>query len=136
MPPTLSSKITAPESHARGAISSKGASRRGTAAGRRFPTAHRGHPYPVAYPGHHDREGDRAGVRSVVAVESNKPPSIHNRPAARQSQPTAFLGRLEAIRAPTSGKAKKRAPPTNFQHRDQPPSGWEGRRFERGTTVE
>src|SRR4028119_1868057 len=40
--------------------------------------------------------------------------SVHNRPTARQSQPTAFLGRLEAIRAPTSGKAKKRAPPTRL----------------------
>src|SRR5215210_3800810 len=38
--------------------------------------------------------------------------SVHNRPTARQSQPTAFFGRLEAIRAPTSGKAKKRTPPT------------------------
>src|SRR5919107_5170358 len=40
------------------------------------------------------------------------PPSVHSIPIARQSQPTAFLGRLEAIRAPTIGKAKNRAPPT------------------------
>src|SRR3712207_4051153 len=39
--------------------------------------------------------------------------SVQIKPTARQSQPTAFLGRLEAIRAPTSGKAKKRAPPTS-----------------------
>src|SRR5918994_5949176 len=40
--------------------------------------------------------------------------SVQIKPTARQSQPTAFLGRLEAIRAPTSGKAKKRAPPTRL----------------------
>src|SRR5215208_5000277 len=32
---------------------------------------------------------------------------IHNKPSARQSQPIGFSGRLEAIRAPTSGKTKK-----------------------------
>src|SRR5215213_8891049 len=32
---------------------------------------------------------------------------IHNKPPARQSQPIGFSGRLEAIRAPTSGKTKK-----------------------------
>ena len=99
---------------------------------------HRGHPQPVAYPGHHDREGDRARSRLRRSSRSSRatPTSIHNRPTARQSQPTAFLGRLEAIRAPTSGKAKKRTPPT------RPPtlsigrsSGWEGRRLERGTTA-
>src|SRR5215211_1054005 len=31
---------------------------------------------------------------------------IQNRPAARQIQPIGFLGRLEEIRAPTSGKAR------------------------------
>src|SRR5918995_263914 len=39
--------------------------------------------------------------------------SVQIKPTARQSQPTAFLGRLEAIRAPTSGKAKKRPPPAS-----------------------
>ena len=34
------------------------------------------------------------------------------RAVAQSTQPTAFLGRLEAIRAPTSGKARKKAPPT------------------------
>src|SRR5215218_5570166 len=33
--------------------------------------------------------------------------SIQKRPAVRQIQPTGFLGRLEAIRAPTRGKARK-----------------------------
>src|SRR5215208_7186596 len=32
---------------------------------------------------------------------------IHKKPSARQSQPIGFSGRLEAIRAPTSGKTKK-----------------------------
>jgi hypothetical protein len=32
---------------------------------------------------------------------------IQKRPAARQIQPIGFLGRLEAIRAPTRGKARK-----------------------------
>jgi len=33
--------------------------------------------------------------------------NIQNRPAARQIQPIGFSGRLEAIRAPTRGKARK-----------------------------
>src|SRR4028119_2363240 len=33
--------------------------------------------------------------------------SIQKRPAARQIQPIGFWGRLEAIRAPTRGKARK-----------------------------
>jgi hypothetical protein len=33
--------------------------------------------------------------------------SIQKRPAARQIQPIGFWGRLEAIRAPTKGKARK-----------------------------
>src|SRR3712207_1688161 len=33
--------------------------------------------------------------------------SIHNKPTARQIQPAGLWGRLEAIRAPTKGKAKK-----------------------------
>src|SRR5918998_2511470 len=33
--------------------------------------------------------------------------SIHKKPAVRQIQPIGFWGRLEAIRAPTRGKAKK-----------------------------
>src|SRR5919112_4638110 len=37
---------------------------------------------------------------------------IHKKPSARQSQPIGFSGRLEAIRAPTSGKTKKRAEPS------------------------
>src|SRR5215218_9281008 len=32
--------------------------------------------------------------------------SIHKKPSARQIQPMGFSGRLEAIRAPTIGKAK------------------------------
>src|SRR5215203_5812913 len=32
---------------------------------------------------------------------------IHKKPSARQSQPIGFSGRLEAIKAPTSGKTKK-----------------------------
>src|SRR5215203_7515655 len=32
---------------------------------------------------------------------------IHKKPSARHSQPMGFSGRLEAIRAPTSGKTKK-----------------------------
>src|SRR5215212_5039600 len=37
--------------------------------------------------------------------------SIHNRPSARQSQPMEFLGRLEATRAPTIGKASNGTKP-------------------------
>src|SRR5919202_6677418 len=33
--------------------------------------------------------------------------NIHNKPSARQIQPMGFSGRLEAIRAPTIGKARK-----------------------------
>src|SRR5215212_4877287 len=33
--------------------------------------------------------------------------SIHNKPIARQIQPTGLCERLEAIRAPTTGKARK-----------------------------
>ena len=33
--------------------------------------------------------------------------SIHKKPAVRQIQPIGFWGRLEAIRAPTRGKARK-----------------------------
>src|SRR5918997_5978636 len=33
--------------------------------------------------------------------------NAHTRPSARQIQPTGFRGRLEAIRAPTTGKARK-----------------------------
>src|ERR671927_640275 len=33
--------------------------------------------------------------------------NIHNKPSARQIQPMGFSGRLEAIRAPTTGKARK-----------------------------
>jgi len=33
--------------------------------------------------------------------------NIQNRPAAKQIQPIEFSGRLEAIRAPTRGKARK-----------------------------
>jgi hypothetical protein len=33
--------------------------------------------------------------------------NIQNRPATRQIQPIGFPGRLEEIRAPTRGKAKK-----------------------------
>src|SRR5918997_4807521 len=33
--------------------------------------------------------------------------SIQKKPAARHIQPTGFSGRLEAIRAPTTGKARK-----------------------------
>src|SRR5919199_2506251 len=36
---------------------------------------------------------------------------IHKKPSARHSQPMGFSGRLEAIRAPTSGKTKKRPEP-------------------------
>jgi hypothetical protein len=32
---------------------------------------------------------------------------IQNRPEMRQIQPIGFLGRLEAIRPPTMGKARK-----------------------------
>src|SRR5215216_8177225 len=35
------------------------------------------------------------------------PRNIHNKPSARQIQPMGLWGRLEAIRAPTRGKAKK-----------------------------
>src|SRR5215210_1420570 len=52
-------------------------------------------------------------------MESSRKVSIQKRPTARQIQPTGFLGCLEAIRAPTMGKARKepkinsplRAPP-------------------------
>src|SRR5215208_2682794 len=43
----------------------------------------------------------------LVGMESPRTISIQNRPAARQIQPIGLLGRLEAIRAPTSGKARK-----------------------------
>src|SRR5918997_3957026 len=33
--------------------------------------------------------------------------SVHKKPAVRQIQPIGFWGRLEAIRAPTRGKARK-----------------------------
>ncbi len=33
--------------------------------------------------------------------------NIHKRPSARQIQPIGFWGRLEAIRAPTTGKARR-----------------------------
>src|SRR5919112_2284635 len=33
--------------------------------------------------------------------------SVHKRPSARQIQPMGFWGRLEAIMAPTTGKARK-----------------------------
>src|SRR5215217_9145821 len=39
--------------------------------------------------------------------------SIHKSPTARQIQPMAFVGRLEAIRAPTKGKARKGSMKTN-----------------------
>src|SRR5215207_778307 len=39
--------------------------------------------------------------------------SIHRTPTTRQSQPMGFLGRLEAIRAPTRGKARKGSTKTN-----------------------
>src|SRR5919202_5728014 len=52
-------------------------------------------------------------------MESPRKMSVQMRPTAKQIQPTEFLGCLEAIRAPTRGKAKKetkinsslRAPP-------------------------
>src|SRR5215208_735571 len=37
--------------------------------------------------------------------------SIHRKPTVRQIQPMAFSGRLEATRAPTRGKTRKRPPP-------------------------
>src|SRR5215210_7501562 len=40
-------------------------------------------------------------------MEPSTTMNIQNRPAARQIQPIGFSGRLEAIRAPTSGKARK-----------------------------
>src|SRR5215207_7089969 len=40
-------------------------------------------------------------------MESPRKMSIQKRPMARQIQPTGFLGCLEAIRAPTMGKARK-----------------------------
>src|SRR5829696_1834985 len=40
-------------------------------------------------------------------MESPRKMSVQNRPMARQIQPTGFLGCLEAIRAPTMGKARK-----------------------------
>src|SRR5215211_1080390 len=33
--------------------------------------------------------------------------NVHTKPSARQIQPMGFMGRLEAIRAPTRGKARK-----------------------------
>ena len=40
-------------------------------------------------------------------MEFPKKMSVQDRPTARQIQPTGFLGCLEAIRAPTIGKARK-----------------------------
>jgi hypothetical protein len=40
-------------------------------------------------------------------MESPRKMSIQKRPTTRQIQPTGFLGCLEAIRAPTMGKARK-----------------------------
>jgi hypothetical protein len=40
-------------------------------------------------------------------MESSTTMYIQNKPAARQIQPIGFSGRLEAIRAPTRGKARK-----------------------------
>src|SRR5215213_5771763 len=40
-------------------------------------------------------------------MESPRKMSVQNRPMTRQIQPTGFLGCLEAIRAPTMGKARK-----------------------------
>src|SRR4051812_9986735 len=40
-------------------------------------------------------------------MDSPRKMSIQKRPTARQIQPTGFLGCLEAIRAPTMGKARK-----------------------------
>jgi hypothetical protein len=40
-------------------------------------------------------------------MEASTTMDIQKRPAARQIQPIGFLGRLEAIRAPTRGKARK-----------------------------
>src|SRR5215207_2240588 len=40
-------------------------------------------------------------------MEFPKKISVQKRPTARQIQPTGFLGCLEAIRAPTMGKARK-----------------------------
>src|SRR5215211_2001066 len=42
------------------------------------------------------------------------PVSIHKRPSARMIQPIGLRGRLEAIRAPTSGKTRKGTPPMNL----------------------
>src|SRR5215212_9844788 len=42
------------------------------------------------------------------------PLSVHRKPTVRQSQPIGFLGRLEAIRAPTRGKPKNRSPPNRL----------------------
>src|SRR5215210_1408292 len=39
------------------------------------------------------------------------PRNVHNRPSASKIQPMELSGRLEAIRAPTIGKAKKSAHP-------------------------
>src|SRR5215210_7815928 len=39
-------------------------------------------------------------------MENPRTMNIQNRPAARQIQPIGFRGRLEAIRPPTSGKAR------------------------------
>src|SRR5215210_641447 len=39
--------------------------------------------------------------------------SIHKSPTAKQIQPMAFVGRLEAIKAPTKGKARKGSMKTN-----------------------
>src|SRR5215211_4246997 len=52
-------------------------------------------------------------VTPQVLYNSNVSMSIHNKPTARQIQPTGLCGRLEAIRAPTMGKARK-------GHEDQP----------------
>src|SRR5215216_636857 len=37
---------------------------------------------------------------------------IHKKPSARHNQPMGFSGRLEAMRAPTSGKTKKSPEPS------------------------
>src|SRR5215204_7455821 len=39
-------------------------------------------------------------------MEAPRKMSVQKRPTARQIQPTGFLGCLEAIRAPTMGKAR------------------------------
>jgi hypothetical protein len=40
-------------------------------------------------------------------MEASTTMDIQKRPATRQIQPIGFLGRLEAIKAPTRGKARK-----------------------------